>query len=168
MNKVTIFGRVGRDPETRQFESGDKVVNFSLAVSERWKDKTTGERKEKTEWMNCAVFGPPAGVIEQYVKKGDQLLVEGKLQTRKWQNQAGEDRYTTEVVVRGFGGSIHLVGGGKQREPGSDDGDYEKPQSRPQPSQQKNFDRPLDDEIPFSWLVALPIGLALLSFGGLA
>lgn len=120
MNRVTIMGRVGKDPETRSFTSGDKVANFSVATSERWKDKTTGERKEKTEWHNVSVLGPAVAVVEQYVHKGDQILIEGQLQTRKWQDQSGADRYTTEIVVKGFAGAVHLIGGAKQSDGGRD------------------------------------------------
>lgn len=150
MNRVTIMGRVGKDPETRSFTSGDKVANFSVATSERWKDKTTGERKEKTEWHNVSVLGPAVAVVEQYVHKGDQILIEGQLQTRKWQDQAGADRYTTEIVVKGFSGAVHLIGGAKQGDSGSRDSDDSGGASggygekrNPPPA------RDMDDEIPF-------------------
>lgn len=150
MNRVTIMGRVGKDPETRSFTSGDKVANFSVATSERWKDKTTGERKEKTEWHNVSVLGPAVAVVEQYVHKGDQILIEGQLQTRKWQDQAGADRYTTEIVVKGFSGAVHLIGGAKQGDSGSRDSDDQGDagagygeKRNPPPA------RDMDDEIPF-------------------
>lgn len=147
MNRVTIMGRVGKDPETRSFTSGDKVANFSVATSERWKDKTTGERKEKTEWHNVSVLGPAVAVVEQYVHKGDQILIEGQLQTRKWQDQSGADRYTTEIVVKGFSGAVHLIGGAKQGDGDSgrhDDqgGGYGDKRSPPSSDN-------MDDEIPF-------------------
>lgn len=158
MNRVTIMGRVGKDPEMRSFQSGDKVANFSIATSERWKDKTTGEKKEKTEWHSVAVFGPAADVVEKYVHKGDQILIEGSLQTRKWQDQSGTDRYTTEVVVKGFSGSVHLIGGakgggdsGRHNDSGAGSGDDGHSSGRDygdkrNPPQTRND---LDDEIPF-------------------
>lgn len=108
MNKVQVLGRLGRDPEIRTMQSGDKVANFSLAVTESWKDKQTGAKKEKTEWIPVVVFGGAAGVIEQYAQKGNRLLVEGKFQTRSWEKD-GAKKYTTEVVVQGFGGSIQII-----------------------------------------------------------
>lgn len=112
MNRVTLLGNLGADPEVRTLDSGDKVANFRLATNEKWKDRETGEKKERVEWHSVAVFGPIAGVVEQYVKKGDKVLVEGQLRTRKWQDQSGQDRYTTEVVVSGFKASLEMVGGG--------------------------------------------------------
>lgn len=153
MNRVTIMGRVGKDPEMRSFQSGDKVANFSVATSERWKDKATGEKKEKTEWHNVAVFGGAAGVVEQYVHKGDQILIEGSLQTRKWQDQSGADRYTTEIVVKPFSGNIELIGGAKgdggggsgggQRGDDDQGGGYGDKRNPPPPRAD------MDDEIPF-------------------
>ncbi|MGE0698023.1 MAG: single-stranded DNA-binding protein [Hyphomicrobiaceae bacterium] len=110
INKVIVLGRVGKDPVIRSLQSGDKVANLSMATSEEWKDKATGEKKEKTEWHSVTVWGPLANVVEQYVKKGDMLYVQGKLQTRKWQDQSGNDRYTTEVVLQGFGAELQLLG----------------------------------------------------------
>ncbi len=140
MNRATILGRVGADPEIRTFQSGDKVANVRVATSERWKDKDTGERKEKTEWHSVAVFGPAAAVVEQYVRKGDQLLIEGKIETRKWQDQSGQDRYSTEIVVRGMGGSIHLIGGKRSDQEQRDQGYSAPPQS---------YGNDIDDTIPF-------------------
>lgn len=99
VNKVILVGNLGADPECRTFQNGDLVANFSLATSETWQDKNTGEQREKTEWHRCVVFRGLAGVVQQYVRKGSKLYVEGKLQTRKWQDQNGLDRYTTEIVV---------------------------------------------------------------------
>ena len=118
MNRVTICGRLGRDPEVRTFANGDRVANLRVATSERWKDKQTGERKERTEWHSVAVFGGAAGVAEQYLRKGSEVLIEGKLQTRKWQDQSGQDRYTTEIVVQGFDGKLHLIGGASRDDEG--------------------------------------------------
>lgn len=140
MNRVTILGRVGKDPQVRTFQNGDKVANLSVATSERWKDKQTGEKKERTEWHTVAVTGPAVGVVESYVHKGDMILIEGQLQTRKWQDQSGQDRYSTEVVVKAFGGSVHLIPNGKpreDREQSQSDGGGGRPSSD------------LDDEIPF-------------------
>lgn len=128
MNRVFITGNVGNDPQLRTFQDGGKVANLSVASSERWKDKNSGEKREKTEWHRVSVFGGAAGVVEQYVKKGDKIAIEGKLQTRKWQDQSGQDRYTTEIVVQPIGGSIELLGGsggGQDRQQSSDSGGQE-------------------------------------------
>jgi single-strand DNA-binding protein len=102
LNKVMLIGNLGKDPEVRTFANGGKVCNFSLATSESWKDRNTGERQEKTEWHNVAIFNEGlAGVAERYLKKGSKVYIEGQLQTRKWTDQNGQDRYTTEVVLRG-------------------------------------------------------------------
>lgn len=110
LNRVTLIGNVGQDPDIRSFPNGGRVANFSLATSERWKDKQTGEQKERTEWHRVAVKSDGlVGVIERFVSKGSKLYVEGSLQTRKWADQSGQEKYTTEVVVSGFGGSIILL-----------------------------------------------------------
>lgn len=112
LNKVMIIGNLGADPEIRRTQSGDPIANFSVAVTERWKDKNSGDKREKTEWVRVVCFNKGlAGVIEQYVKKGTKVFVEGKLQTRKWQDQSGNDKYTTEVVLDGFNGSLEMLGG---------------------------------------------------------
>ena len=147
MNRVTIMGRVGKEPETRSFQNGDKVANFSVATSERWTDKQSGERKERTEWHNVAVFGPAVAVVEKYVHKGDQILIEGQLQTRKWQDQSGADRYTTEVVVKGFAGAIHLIGGAKRDDSDDDRGGAYSGGSASGNGGGGRSD--MDDEIPF-------------------
>ena len=109
VNKVILIGNVGKDPEIRTFGNGGKVANFSIATSENWKDKQ-GQRQEKTEWNNIAVFNDGlVGVIERYVKKGSKLYIEGKLQTRKWQDRDGNDKYTTEVVLQGYGGTLTML-----------------------------------------------------------
>lgn len=102
VNKVILIGRIGKDPEARYTTSGDCVVTLSLATSEHWKDKQTGERKEATEWHRCTAFGKPAEIIGEYVKKGSLLYIEGQLKTRKWQDQSGQDRYSTEISIREF------------------------------------------------------------------
>lgn len=110
VNKVILVGNLGRDPEIRQTQDGMKIANFSLATSESWKDKVTGERKEKTEWHRVVVMNEHiVNVVEQYVKKGSKLYVEGQLQTRKWTDQAGLERYTTEIIIGRFKGEINIL-----------------------------------------------------------
>lgn len=115
INKVIIVGNLGKDPEVRSFSSGGKVVNFSVATSESWKSKDTGERKEKTEWHNISVYNEGlANVCEKYLRKGSKVYLEGKLQTRKWQDQSGNDRYSTDVVLQGFDAKMEMLDGKKQ------------------------------------------------------
>ena len=143
VNRVIIVGNVGKDPEVRTFGNGGKVANFSIATSERWKDKQ-GQAQEKTEWHNIAVFNDGlVGVIERYVKKGSKLYVEGKLQTRKWQDRDGNDKYTTEVVLQGYGGALTMLDSREGQGGQNTRGDYQANQDAPKES----FD--LDDEIPF-------------------
>ncbi len=112
VNKVIIVGNLGRDPEVRSFPNGGKVVNLRIATSETWRDKQTGERKERTEWHSVAIFNENlAKIAEQYLRKGSTVYIEGQLETRKWQDQSGADRYTTEVVVRPYRGELTLLGG---------------------------------------------------------
>ncbi|MFN5996229.1 MAG: single-stranded DNA-binding protein [Paracoccaceae bacterium] len=112
VNKVIIVGNLGRDPEVRSFGNGGKVVNLRIATSETWRDKQSGERKERTEWHSVAIYNEALGKIaEQYLKKGSTVYIEGQLETRKWQDQSGADRYTTEVVLRQFRGELTLLGG---------------------------------------------------------
>jgi single-strand DNA-binding protein len=112
VNKVILIGNLGRDPEVRSFQSGGKVVNLRIATSETWRDKASGERKEKTEWHSVAIFNENiARVAEQYLKKGSKVYIEGQLETRKWQDQSGADRYSTEVVLRNYGGTLTLLDG---------------------------------------------------------
>ena len=112
VNKVIIVGNLGRDPEVRSFGNGGKVVNLRIATSENWRDKATGERKEKTEWHTVAIFSEGlVSVVERYLKKGSKVFVEGKLQTRKWQDQNGQDRYSTEIVIQGLGGTLTMLDG---------------------------------------------------------
>jgi single-strand DNA-binding protein len=112
VNKVIIIGNLGRDPEVRTFQNGGKVVNLRIATSETWKDKGTGERKERTEWHSVAIFNEPvARIAEQYLTKGSTVYIEGQLETRKWQDQSGQDRYSTEIVLRPFTGNLTLLGG---------------------------------------------------------
>lgn len=137
-NKVILLGRLGKDPDIRSTQNGTKCANFSVATSEKWKDKNTGEAKEKTEWHNVVVWGALAGVCENYLKKGAQVYIEGKLQTRKWQDKDGQDRYTTEVVLQGFGSNLVMCGG---------KGDGGGGNQAPHPASTASPD--LDDEIPF-------------------
>mgnify|MGYP003634662317 CR=1 FL=1 len=112
VNKVILIGNLGRDPEVRSFQNGGKVCNLRIATSENWKDKNTGERREKTEWHTVAIFNEGlVRIAEQYLKKGSKVYIEGQLQTRKWQDQSGADRYSTEVVLQGFGGTLTMLDG---------------------------------------------------------
>ena len=112
VNKVILIGNLGRDPEVRSFNNGGKVCNLRIATSENWKDKNTGERREKTEWHTVAIFSEGlVNVAERYLKKGSKVYIEGQLETRKWQDQNGQDKYSTEVVLRGFGGTLTMLDG---------------------------------------------------------
>ena len=112
LNKVQLIGNLGADPEVRTFQNGGKVCNLRIATSETWKDKNTGERKEKTEWHQVAIFNEGlVRICEQYLKKGSKVYIEGQLQTRKYQDQSGADRYSTEVVLQGFGGTLTMLDG---------------------------------------------------------
>ena len=143
VNKVILVGNLGKDPEVRRLNSGDPVVSFPLATSETWRDKNTGERKERTEWHNVVIFNENLGkVAEQYAKKGTKVYIEGQLQTRKWQDQSGQDRYTTEVVLTRFRGELQLLdsrGGGEARDSFADNG------ARPA-DQVRGFARPSNDD----------------------
>ncbi len=112
VNKVILVGNLGRDPEVRTAQNGDKIVNLNIATSETWKDRGTGERKEKTEWHRVVIFNPNlADIAERYLRKGSSVYVEGALQTRKWTDQSGQEKYTTEVVIGRFKGELTLLGG---------------------------------------------------------
>ena len=154
VNKVIIVGNLGRDPEVKTMSNGNLVANLSIATSETWKDSTTGERQERTSWHNIAIFNERlAEIAEQYLRKGSQVYIEGQLETRKWQDQAGNDRYTTEVVLKNFKGELTMLGGR------SDDLPYSSNQpNETQPYQSIESDGSnqnnlgpddLDDEIPF-------------------
>ena len=167
VNKVILIGNLGRDPEVRSFQNGGKVCNLTVATSENWKDKNTGERREKTEWHRIAIFNDGlVRVAEQYLKKGSKVYIEGQLQTRKYQAPDGSDRYSTEVVLQGFGGTLTMLdgrneggGGGGGYGSGSQDGGYGgDPGYDSGPSQGGgsgsgggggDSSRDLDDEIPF-------------------
>ena len=110
VNKVILLGNLGRDPEIRSMQSGSKMATFSMATSKRWRDKNTQEQRDKTSWHNIVVFGDGlVDIVEKYVKKGSKIYVEGELQTRKWEDQDGKDRYTTEVVLQGYGSNMTLL-----------------------------------------------------------
>ena len=112
VNKVILVGNLGRDPESRTFQNGGKVVNLRIATSESWKDRNTGERKEKTEWHSVAIFNEGlANVAERFLRKGSKVYIEGQLQTRKWQDQQGQDRYSTEIVLQGFNSVLTMLDG---------------------------------------------------------
>ncbi|ARU00714.1 single-stranded DNA-binding protein [Yoonia vestfoldensis] len=125
VNKVILIGNLGADPEIRSFQNGGKVANLRIATSETWKDKNSGERREKTEWHTVAIFQEGlVRVVEQYLKKGSKVYIEGKLQTRKWQDQSGADRYSTEVVLQGLGGTLTMLDGRGDGGGNSGGGDY--------------------------------------------
>ncbi len=112
LNKVMLIGNLGADPEVRSFQNGGRVANLRIATSETWKDRNTGERQERTEWHTVAIFSEGlVNVCENYLRKGSKVFIEGKLQTRKWQDQSGQDRYSTEVVLRGFDGTLTMLDG---------------------------------------------------------
>ncbi len=165
VNKVILVGNVGKDPEIRRTQDGRPIANLILATSETWRDKQTGERKEKTEWHRVVIFSEPlCKVVEQYVKKGSKLYIEGALQTRKWTDQSGAEKYSTEVVLQGFNGTLTMLDGASggrgasvgMQESGSDygsDGGFGSSEPRRVTKtgggSKGNFDKALDDEIPF-------------------
>lgn len=160
LNKVELIGNLGDDPDVRNLPSGGKVVNFSIATSEKWKDRNSGEEREKTEWHRVVIFQEGlARVAEQYLRKGSKVFVEGQLQTRKWQDQNGVDRYSTEVVVQGFSAKIILLDragagdrdpNGNASRPGNDyGGDRPQRQERPRSNAPASGPGGLDDDIPF-------------------
>ncbi|MGJ8626603.1 MAG: single-stranded DNA-binding protein [Sulfitobacter sp.] len=167
VNKVIIIGNLGRDPEVRSFQNGGKVCNLTVATSETWKDKNSGERKERTEWHRVAIFNEGlVRIAEQYLRKGSKVYLEGQLQTRKWQDQSGADRYSTEVVLQGFNGTLTMLdgrdgggsgGGGGGYDSGPSGGGYDQGGGYDRgPSSSGNgggggggSSRDLDDEIPF-------------------
>jgi single-strand DNA-binding protein len=160
VNKVILVGNLGKDPESRTFQNGGEVVSFSVATSESWKDKGSGDRKEKTEWHNVSIFSEGlARVAKSYLRKGSKVYLEGQLETRKWQDQSGNDRYSTDVVLRQFNSAMVLLdkaeagGGGRgggsyddEFSGGSSGGGSSRAQQRPQPAA---FDTDLDDDVPF-------------------
>ena len=149
LNKVMIIGNLGADPEVRTFQNGNKVCNLRIATSDNWRDKNTGERREKTEWHSVSVFSEGlVKVCEQYLKKGSKVFVEGSLQTRKWQDQSGADRYSTEVVLQGFGGTLTMLDGrNNSNEEFNKSPDNFIPNSNENSLSANTND--IDDEIPF-------------------
>ena len=144
VNKVIILGNLGRDPEVRTFQSGGKVCNLRIATSETWKDKQSGERKERTEWHSVAIFSEPLiRVAEQYLRKGSKVYIEGQLETRKWQDQSGQDRYSTEIALRPYASTLTMLDG--KSEGDSQQGHSQQGDGYGAGGQQ----RELDDEIPF-------------------
>ena len=166
VNKVILVGNLGRDPEVRSFQNGGKVCNLRIATSETWRDRNSGERKEKTEWHSVAIFSEPlARIAEQYLRKGSKVYIEGALETRKWQDQSGQERYTTEVVLRPYRGELTLLdgrdgggsgGGDRGGDRGGYGGDYGGDygggyDSGPSPATGGGSrpSRDIDDDIPF-------------------
>ncbi len=158
VNKVILVGNLGADPEARSLNNGGEVVNMRVATSESWSDKSSGQRQERTEWHNVVIFNENLGkVAKSYLRKGSKVYLEGQIQTRKWQDQSGNDRYTTEIVLNRFRGELVLLdraeGGGGARAGGDFGGGEDfgggggsRPQQRPQPAA---FDTDLDDDVPF-------------------
>jgi len=159
VNKVILIGNLGADPEVRQTQDGRPIVNLRLATSESWRDRNSGERRERTEWHRVVIFSEGlCRIAEQYLRKGSKVYVEGQLQTRKWQDQNGQDRYTTEVVLQNFGGVLTMLdgrsGGGQGDYGGGSDfggGQLEGPRGGSQPASAGGggFAEELDDDIPF-------------------
>ena len=162
VNKVILLGNLGRDPDIRTMQNGKKVCSFSIATSDSWKDKETGEKKEKTEWHRVVVFNEGlVGVVENYVKKGSKLYIEGSLQTRKWTDDSGTEKYTTEVIVQGYGARIDMLDTKSSAENFSEENKDSKQEATSDgPKEEKKTDGPkeekktdssdeLDDEIPF-------------------
>ncbi|HJZ29800.1 MAG TPA: single-stranded DNA-binding protein [Hyphomicrobiaceae bacterium] len=163
VNKVILIGNLGRDPEIRRTQDGRPIANLRVATTESWRDKATGERREKTEWHTVVIFNEGlCRVAEQYLKKGAKVYIEGQLQTRKWQGQDGQDRYSTEVVLQGFNSTLTMLdsrGGGASMGASDEDfGDYPAAASTGNgggarrggsAASKANFDKPIDDEIPF-------------------
>ena len=156
VNKVILVGNLGKDPEVRRLNSGEPVVNLSVATSENWRDKASGERKEKTEWHRVVIFNENiAKVAEQYLKKGSKVYVEGQLQTRKWTDKDGAEKYSTEVVLQKFRGELTMLDGkgegGGERLSESEGGGFQAKSGakRVSDAPRENFSADLDDEIPF-------------------
>jgi len=168
INKVILVGNLGADPEIRRTQDGRPIANLRLATSESWRDKSSGERRERTEWHRVVIFNEGlCKIAEQYLRKGSKVYLEGQLQTRKWQDQSGQDRYSTEVVLQGFNGNLTMLdgrsGGGGMAEAGGGDfdsgggyGGYDEPRKPASGGGGsggggggQSYDKPLDDEIPF-------------------
>ena len=150
INKVILVGNVGQDPQVRSMQSGQKVVSFSLATSDRWRDRQTGEQKEQTEWHRVVIFNPNlVDVAERMLQKGTKLYLEGTLRTRKWQNQQGVDVYTTEVILNPFAGQMVILGGAKAMDGMSGDFGGGAPASAPMAPREEISVADIGDDIPF-------------------
>ncbi len=152
VNKVIIVGNLGADPEVKSFQNGGKVCNLRLATSESWKDKNTGEKKERTEWHTVAIFSEGlAGVAERFLRKGSKVYIEGQLRTRKWQDQSGNDRYSTEVVLQGPGSTLTMLDGRKDDNSGGGFGGntHQNQDGMGGSGGGYNGDNDLDDNVPF-------------------
>ena len=162
VNKVILIGNLGKDPEIRRTQDGRPIANLRIATTETWRDKTSGEKREKTEWHSVVIFNEGlCRVAEQYLKKGSKVYLEGQLQTRKWQGQDGQDRYSTEVVLQNFNGQLTMLDGRSGAGAGAGMQEDDQAGYAPSPSNgnggakrggssgSKNFDKPVDDEIPF-------------------
>lgn len=157
VNKVILVGNLGRDPEVRSFQNGGRVANFSVATGERWRDRQTGEQRERTEWHRVAIFNENlVEIAEKYLRKGSQVYLEGELQTRKWTDQSGQERYTTEVALQRFRGQMMILGGrGEEGGFAGESGDDRNPRqgqggspAAPAPAPAGGTDD-FDDDIPF-------------------
>jgi single-strand DNA-binding protein len=145
LNSCSFIGNLGADPEIKSFQNGGRICNLRLAVSEKWKDKTTGDAKERTEWVSVTLSSEGlVGVAERFLRKGSKVYVSGKMQTRKWQDNSGNDRYTTEIVVGGFDGKLVMLDGAKS-DTGNGGGGF----SAPKQSRGGDFSDDLDDDVPF-------------------
>tara|TARA_B100000579_G_scaffold409231_1_gene398078 strand:- start:147 stop:623 length:477 start_codon:yes stop_codon:yes gene_type:complete len=154
INKAILIGRLGNDPDVRATQNGDKIVNLSIATSERWKDKATGEQKEKTEWHRVVIFNEPIGrIAEQYLKKGSMVYIEGQIQTRKWtDNNSGQDRYSTEIVIQAYKGQLTLLGSRSESNISSDNSENRSEEIIQEKKKTENIlNSPdmIDDDIPF-------------------
>ena len=162
VNKVILIGNLGKDPEIRRTQDGRPIANLRIATSDSWRDKTTGEKREKTEWHSVVIFNENlCKIAEQYLKKGSKVFIEGALQTRKWQGQDGQDRYSTEVVLQGFNGNLTMLDGrsggtgagmqenGQTDYGGDSGGEAPAPRGGKSAATKGGFDKQLDDEIPF-------------------
>lgn len=145
VNKVILIGNLGADPEIRQTQDGRKIANLSIATSESWKDKSTGEKREKTEWHRVVIFNEGlCNIVERYLKKGSSIYIEGQLQTHKWQDKDGADKWTTEVVLQGYNSTLTMLGSRQSNDPGY------RPDGQADQQNQQSTDYPdLDDDIPF-------------------
>lgn len=165
VNKCILVGNLGKDPEIRTTQDGRKIANLNVATSESWRDKISGEKREKTEWHRVVIFNENiASIAEKHLKKGAKVYLEGQLQTRKWQDKDGSDRYSTEIVLQGFGATLTMLSSSGERQPGADDGGhdagrdhgYEREQrsvqsaAKPAGTSNGGFDKKFDDEIPFA------------------